>query len=1023
MINLKNKTKLHNSSMWHQKQKKSLNFNVITIGIASPLKILQWAEKTLPNGKVYGEVYKPNTLHHKTFKPYKGGLFCERIFGPLKDFTCACGKVNKPPIRGSKFSRDPDKFVLTNPLLPQLSAHEGKSPRQYCPDCDVEYTWSAMRRYQLGYIKLCSPVLHVWYFRGSPSYLSLFLDMKKRHLQNLAYCSEALTIDYILSNDSCFTNNHFQKGDSHDKKTDTVFYLNNRTGKTSTYTGSYRNKRNSNVSTQKNNITGFNMAHSTRTSLYAGPHSSQREQKHKISSTLIIIFSNNRFFYSNNTNREKNNISKVNTVFKKITSNSYVYSTSIKNVYSSVSKRIHYISLLSSEKKQSVFLYRKNSNNKISNKKVYNPIYTVSYRERWVIYADSNGQPRQSANQDTINNSKTVSVISWVLFKKYINISDISNISNISDISKIKKSGMSIKNTPNTHKNSLLLLSQEMKADLKKVSLQYEKARMLFYSKKTKLPHKNSATVFVGPLHSGRLIEDTATGMRSSKEKNRMLLEKKNLITEKAKLVTTMYRKEKDPVSMILTLLPVLPPDLRPIVKISGNNSGSVAASDLNRLYQSILYRNQRLKVFQKNLMKTVSTHNKKQEKVNVEDDYNYIVLKHAQRLLQEAVDNLIQNNATTGQTDSRGRALKSLSDTLKGKQGRFRQFLLGKRVDYSGRSVVVVGPKLQMHECGIPVEMAKVLYLPFLMRQILNRKYALTLTGAKLFIKQNPVFILELLREVLHSSPVLLNRAPTLHRLGIQAFIPKLVTGKAILLHPLVCSAFNADFDGDQMAVHVPITVEARAEAWKLMLARNNIFSPATGEPLAIPSQDMVLGCYYLTAVNPFIKSHNTTFFNNFDDVLTALNQNQITIHSNVWVKWNGLVYNPSGDTTTLNKKIKSFKKERKTLKTNKSAARYCLPFKNAYNSTLIKNKTLYEVRIALNCKYIEISANTICNYEIRLNKSISDNNNTGYFYILSKNEDSPKEEDSQKKNVLVNQLILTTPGRVLYNKKLNLC
>jgi DNA-directed RNA polymerase subunit beta' len=332
---------------------------------------------------------------------------------------------------------------------------------------------------------------------------------------------------------------------------------------------------------------------------------------------------------------------------------------------------------------------------------------------------------------------------------------------------------------------------------------------------------------------------------------------------------------------MILTVLPVLPPDLRPIVKMGGED-GQIAASDFNRLYQRVIYRNDRLKKFLKD-----SATNKSYE------------MKYAQRLLQEAVDNLMQNgkSGTNSEKDSRGRLLKSLSDVLKGKQGRFRQFLLGKRVDYSGRSVIVVGPKLKLHECGLPLEMAKELYLPFLLKTILNKNYSKTVIGAKTLIKKYPSLVYELLREIMQISPILLNRAPTLHRLGIQAFVPKLINGRAILLHPLVCAAFNADFDGDQMAVHVPITGEARGEAWKLMLSRNNILSPSTGDPLAIPSQDMVLGCYYLTTLpnNRNILPGSGFYFKDIKDVLKAYNLQQIHLHAIIWIKWTNLIENGS--------------------------------------------------------------------------------------------------------------------------------
>jgi DNA-directed RNA polymerase beta' subunit len=311
------------------------------------------------------------------------------------------------------------------------------------------------------------------------------------------------------------------------------------------------------------------------------------------------------------------------------------------------------------------------------------------------------------------------------------------------------------------------------------------------------------------------------------------LCKKRDHLVSKTKLIRKLFLKNSSPSSMILTTLPVLPPDLRPILKMQDQ----IAASDLNRLYQRVIYRNERLKKFRQNL--------------SIVDPFP---LKFSQKLLQEAVDNLIQNGkgGVPPERDSRGRSLKSLSEILKGKQGRFRQYLLGKRVDYSGRSVIVVGPKLKLHECGLPKEIAIELFLPFLIQKILHYKFARTVIGAKTFIQSTDPrqsnLCLFVLSELMQSHPILLNRAPTLHRLGFQAFQPKLIEGRAILLHPLVCPAFNADFDGDQMAVHLPLTIEACAESWKLMFGRNHLISTATGDPILLPSQDMVLGCYYLT-------------------------------------------------------------------------------------------------------------------------------------------------------------------------------
>ena len=371
------------------------------------------------------------------------------------------------------------------------------------------------------------------------------------------------------------------------------------------------------------------------------------------------------------------------------------------------------------------------------------------------------------------------------------------------------------------------------------------------------------------------------------------LRKKLNVLIRSQKLLKKLINKTSDPKLMTLIVLPVLPPDLRPIVKMDGQ----IASADLNRLYQRIIYRNDRLKKLLNNSILRKS-----------------YLLQLNIRLLQESVDNLISNgkSGVTPEKDSRDRLLKSLSDILKGKEGRFRQYLLGKRVDYSGRSVIIVGPNLKLHECGIPKEMAFELFLPFLLKHILTKGFAQTVIGAKKIIQKKPEFIWELLQEIMETSPVLLNRAPTLHRLGIQAFQPKLIEGKAILLHPLVCSAFNADFDGDQMAVHIPLTVEARAEAWKLMLSINNLLSPATGEPLAIPSQDMVLGCYYLTTTcnEKYIKHQKGSglYFTSFSDVFKNYENKKIDLHSTIWLKWNGYFEHGNDQTEPLEIRINSY-------------------------------------------------------------------------------------------------------------------
>ena len=339
------------------------------------------------------------------------------------------------------------------------------------------------------------------------------------------------------------------------------------------------------------------------------------------------------------------------------------------------------------------------------------------------------------------------------------------------------------------------------------------------------------------------------------------------------KLLQPFLKKEVKAEWMILNVIPVLPPDLRPILVL---DSQQVAVSDLNKLYQKVIFRNERLKRLSNDFYS-----------LNVSPEMRY-----AQKLLQESVDALLENGKGDSKlfTSSNNRPLKSLSDMVKGKKGRFRQNLLGKRVDYSGRSVIVVGPNLKLYECGLPQEMAIELFQPFLIRQLLLKKFAKNFINAKRLIKNKSKIIWNIIKLIMENRPVLLNRAPTLHRLGIQAFKPKLVSGRAILLHPLVCSAFNADFDGDQMAVHVPIFYEACSEAWRLLCSRNNILSPATGDPIIVPSQDMVLGCYYLTTLDKIKRIKNFNYFNNYllykinnHDKLTIINKNLFLIFSNI--------------------------------------------------------------------------------------------------------------------------------------------
>ena len=345
--------------------------------------------------------------------------------------------------------------------------------------------------------------------------------------------------------------------------------------------------------------------------------------------------------------------------------------------------------------------------------------------------------------------------------------------------------------------------------------------------------------------------------------------QKKLKFAKRLRVVESFRKSGNKPEWMILDVIPVIPPELRPLVPLDG---GRFATSDLNDLYRRVINRNNRLK---------------KLMELHAPD----VIVRNEKRMLQEAVDALF-DNGRRGRVlrGANNRPLKSLSDTLKGKQGRFRQNLLGKRVDYSGRSVIVVGPELKLHQCGLPKKMALELFKPFIYHRLEQRGHCTTIKQAKELVEQQDPVVWDILEEVIKDHPILLNRAPTLHRLGIQAFEPVLVEGKAIKVHPLVCTAFNADFDGDQMAVHIPLSPEAQIEASTLMLASNNILSPAHGGPIAIPTQDMVLGCYYLTKVRPGSRGEGRTFAST-DDVLIALEMGEVETLTSIKLRYTGKV------------------------------------------------------------------------------------------------------------------------------------
>jgi DNA-directed RNA polymerase subunit beta' len=573
-----------------QRQKLETKFDYVKIGIASPDRIREWGSRNLPNGQLVGEVTKPETINYRTLKPEMDGLFCEKIFGPAKDWECHCGKYKRVRHRGI-----------------------------VCERCGVEVTESRVRRHRMGFIKLAAPVSHVWYLKGIPSYLSILLDMPLRDVEQIVYF------------------------------------------------------------------------------------------------------------------------------------NSYV-----------------------------------------------------------VLAA---------GNDETLGYKQLLTEEQWLEIEERIYSED-----------------------------SLL----------------------------------EGVEVGIGAEAVQRLLEDLQ--MEEEAEKLREQIseskgQKRAKLIKRLRVIDNFIATGSRPEWMILSYIPVIPPDLRPMVQLDG---GRFATSDLNDLYRRVINRNNRLARLQEILAPE-------------------IIVRNEKRMLQEAVDALI-DNGRRGRTvvGANNRALKSLSDIIEGKQGRFRQNLLGKRVDYSGRSVIVVGPKLKIHQCGLPREMAIELFQPFVIQRLIKNNLVNNIKAAKKLIQRGDPTVWDVLEEVISGHPVMLNRAPTLHRLGIQAFEPILVEGRAIQLHPLVCPAFNADFDGDQMAVHVPLSLESQAEARLLMLASNNILSPATGSPIVAPSQDMVLGCYYLTARNPALPDTDR-YFSNLEDVVRAYDRAELNIHSFIWVRYDGLMESDDPETEPL--------------------------------------------------------------------------------------------------------------------------
>ena len=840
--------------------KKEKNIRNLSISIASPMDIIRWSERILPNGKIVGKVTNANTRHYKTFKPNKGGLFCERIFGPLKDFECACGVIQRshsPSLKAAAFLKDwaayPSSLLLSGDYarLNELSAVRRSAlqtpkkkryvvsdafdqifkdipyqrgadstislqplQKKYCLKCDVQYTWCKLRRLQLGYIELTLPVTHVWYLKGTTSLLGNLFGLKKKVVQSVAYNSEQTVLEIS------------QKAIEKSKTDNPSPMISNLAEATAT-PASLQNKKKSAALPllklpwlpeqgslqQSRGAEASYLGNPQRTRVKAekmcSPPLSQRARRAGRMSLQNSITSspfplNQRLLGFSSLPCGEEGPRGCNN--GPATNNNFFQFSFIQRWFDS----FHFQSIL-------FFLTS-----------------AVGLEDKMIPYAVTprfqewpNGE-RLRGGVACFSKARfrfSGAGLLQIILSKFS--PEICLAQNLVDLKSLLQKLIELQTLQRDNKQDYLedyvgpcLSTCSLPEIKKRISAPFGEEQLI-------------STLLRWPRHVVSYLKQKITSVKVIRQKITKLKQVKPKLIKRIKLLQLFEKKKSIPDAMILKIIPVLPPDLRPILK----NGAKMTVSDLNRLYQKIIYRNNRLKKLLKEAATTQSE-----------------ATRFAHRLLQEAVDNLIENgkSGVKSENDSRGRAFKSLSVILKGKSGRFRQHLLGKRVDYSGRSVIVVGPYLKMHECGIPYDMAIELFLPFLLKRIIGQGLSQTVVGAKTILRTNKAFTKNVLREIMRGKPVLLNRAPTLHRLGIQAFFPILVDGKAIIIHPLVCTAFNADFDGDQMGVHVPLTVEARAEALKLMFARNNLLSPATGEPLASPSQDMLLGIYYLTIDKP---------------------------------------------------------------------------------------------------------------------------------------------------------------------------
>jgi DNA-directed RNA polymerase subunit beta' len=824
------------------------DFDAIRIGLASSKQIRDWSS---------GEVTKPETINYRTLKPERDGLFCERIFGPTRDWECYCGKYKRVRYKGI-----------------------------ICERCGVEVTRQKVRRERMGHIDLAAPVSHIWFFKGVPSRIGYLLDIAPRELEKVLYFAASIVTAVDTEKRAADVNalEDQVKAESeriYVDRDEALAALEDRLARRRDYfaKGKERNfdedddfwARGLNNWAEEQGLPTLDDARKLVNGLFVelvGQITTEDSKKIRELVRNAAIRDDRKL-----APRE---IEQVASAAEQILGAIQPLEKELAKAQGAkkgaITKHIHRVvdTLLTGNAvhdDDTALVSGVDVKNLDKARELGNGLL------KDVVDTWEDGQDIRELTNDLclrtdgrIQKEDLDAIIQWALKVRemYLDIESRREDAREASVDSVRR----------------LEQTWQLFRELEPKMIVNDE--QIFRELKDRFGSPYGFGVYFRGGMGAEAIRDLLKDLDLANEAA-LLREtirtgkgqKQQRAIKRLKVVSAFVTSENKPEWMILEAVPVIPPELRPMVQLDG---GRFATSDLNDLYRRVINRNNRLKRL-------------------LDLGAPEIIVNNEKRMLQEAVDALFDNGrrgrAVTGPGN---RPLKSLSDMLKGKQGRFRQNLLGKRVDYSGRSVIVAGPHLKLHQCGLPKLMALELFKPFIMSRLVERKIVQNIKAAKRHVDQMQGEVWDILEEVIQEHPVLLNRAPTLHRLGIQAFEPTLVEGKAIQVHPLVCHAFNADFDGDQMAVHVPLSAEAQAEARILMLSANNILSPASGRALATPTQDMVLGSYYLTysdlnfdemsadQMDPRPKRLRTE-----EEVEFAIDAKQITLQTPIEYLWEG--------------------------------------------------------------------------------------------------------------------------------------